>query len=69
MSKEVEIEPYYQKQGQDVVDMLYDNKIVNPDLKREDLRTVEDYFAYMFQSQASMAAKAAIMLERLGKKQ
>jgi ATP-dependent Clp protease adapter protein ClpS len=60
-----DIEPYYQKQAKDFVDMLNDNKIVNPDLSRNDLRTVEDYVAYLLQSQANMASKTAVMLERL----
>lgn len=63
--KQPEIEPYYQKQGQDVVDMLHDNKIINPELSRDDLRMVEDYIAYLFQAHANTAAKVSVMLEQL----
>lgn len=63
--KQPEIEPYYQRQGQDVVDMLHDNGIINPALSRRDLQTIEDYIAYLFQSHANIASKAAVMLEQL----
>jgi len=69
MSKDVEIDPYYQKQGCELVDMLHDNKIINPDITRDDLRELENYIAYQFQSNANMAAKTSVMLERLSKKQ
>lgn len=67
MSKNSKIEPYYQKQASDFVDMLHDNKIINPELSRKDMKVVEDYVAYLLQSGAESAKKVALMLERIKK--
>lgn len=64
---DVKIDPYYQRQAKEFVDMLHDNKIINPDFTRKDMRTVEDYVAYMFQSGAESAKKIALMLEKVKK--
>lgn len=68
MSKdEHKVEPYYQKQAKEFVDMMHDNKLINPDFSRDDLQTVEDYVAYLLESGAQSAVKVALMLEKLKK--
>jgi hypothetical protein len=59
------IDPYYQKRAQDVVDLLHDNQLVHPDLKRRDLQALEDYIGFLFQSQTETAVKAALMLREI----
>jgi len=66
MSK-TKIEPYYQREAKQFVDMLFDSKIINPDFSRDDLQTVEDYHAYLLQSNAETSAKTAVMLAKLKK--
>ena len=60
-----EVEPYYQRQAKDFVDMMFDNKLLNPDFSRDDMDRVEDYVAYLLQSGSQMSAKTAVMLEQM----
>lgn len=45
-----EIEPYYQKRAESIVDMLFDSKLFSDEVTRKDLQAVEDYIAYEFSS-------------------
>lgn len=67
MSNKADIEPFYQRRGAEVVDLLFDHKMINPDWSRKDLQELEDYLAYLFQSHAEMSAKTAVMLEKVKK--
>jgi hypothetical protein len=68
MSKnEQKIDRYYQKQAREFVDMLHDNKIIDPKFTRKDMRVIENYVAFVFQSGAESAKKVALMLEKIKK--
>lgn len=56
-----EIEPYYQKRAESIVDMLFDAKLFNDNLTRRDLQAVEDYMACEFQS----GIDGAVRLEKI----
>ena len=64
MSKDLEIEGYYLKQAQSFIDMLVDKDILSPALNHEQVRGLEEYFAYIFQSQAYSASKLAEIMAK-----
>ena len=56
------IEPYYQKQAEFYIDLLFDKGYFGSDTKREDMRKAEELLAFLFQSQSQSASKAAVLL-------
>ena len=52
---EPEIDLHYKKRAEEFIDMLFDTHLLNPEIKRKDMRAVEDYLAYMYQSHANSA--------------
>lgn len=60
-------EPYYQRQAKDFIDMIFDNKLFNPNLSRTDIQEVENYVGYLLESAAKTSAKVAVMLEKIKK--
>jgi hypothetical protein len=68
MSKDdMEIEPYYKRTAVEFVDMIYDTKLINPEVKREDTRALDDYIAYMFQSIHNSAKRSIEFSEKMKK--
>ena len=65
MKDETTIEPYYQRQARDLIDLLSDKGFLNPELSREGERWLEDYLGYLAQSSAQMSAKTALLTARL----
>ena len=59
------IEPYYKKQAQGLVDWLFDKSILNSNLTRTNLAFLDDYIGFLFQSNAKMAGKCALITERM----
>ncbi len=59
------VEPYYQNRAKGVVDLLFDNKLFRYGLTRDALQEIENYIGFLFQSDAKMSAKAALMLEKV----
>lgn len=64
MSKDLEIEGYYLKQAQGFIDMLVDKDILSLALRHDQVRALEEYFAYVFQSQAYSASKLAEIMAK-----
>ena len=65
MNEEPEIEPYYQNQAKDFVDTLFNNGYFDRDVKRKDMRDVENLLAYLLQSGAESARKVAEILRKV----
>lgn len=63
MSK-TEVEPYYQRQAKEFVDLMFDKGLMNPELSRNSLQAIEDYIAFTFQSQAYSASRMAEITAR-----
>ena len=61
---EVVIEPYYQRRATEFIDILFDKGYFAENIKREEMREVEEFLAYCFQSQVGMAVKCVEMLKR-----
>ena len=59
---EIEVEPYYFKKAQELVDLLVDKHFMRDDVSREETRILDDYIGYLFQSQAKMVEKTTLLL-------
>ena len=62
---DTEIDPYYQKRAEELVDLLYDKNYINPEINRKSLSELEDYIGYVLQSQSESAAKSATLLAKI----
>jgi len=63
MSEEIEI--YYKRKAKDHVNMLFDKRFLNNDLSRESIDWLEDYMAFIFQSDAKLTEKSTLLLASL----
>lgn len=62
-----EIENYYWKRAEEYIDALYNKGYFDRDVTRDDMRKVEEYLAFLFQSQVNSAVKASEMLRQIRK--
>lgn len=53
-----EIEPYYQKRAEEFIDLLFDKGYFGAEIKRKDMRDVEEFLAFLFQSYTESAVMA-----------
>jgi hypothetical protein len=53
------IEPYYQTQAKDIIDSMFNNKVFNSKMTRDDMQGFEDLIAFYFQSHANTVRKCA----------
>lgn len=60
-----EVEPYYMKRSEEFIDMLFDKGYFGKDLKRKDMRDVEELLGYLFQSQCQSAVKVDQMTRKV----
>lgn len=58
---DTEIEEFYQRKAKDLVNLLFDKRFLSDDLSRESIDWLEDYLGFVFQSEANMAAKCAVL--------
>lgn len=59
------IDPYYRKQAKDLTNLLFDKGFLQPMLTRESVDWLEDYLAFIIQSQCNMAIKAALLTAKI----
>lgn len=64
MSK-IEIDPYHRRRAQELTDFLYDKGFLADDLTRESMRWLEDYLAFIIQSQCEMSVKGALLTKQI----
>ena len=60
-----EIEKKYQKDAKDFIDTLFDNGYFHENVKRDDMRKIEELLAYLFQSNVNSAIRAKDMLRKI----
>lgn len=53
--------PYYQSQAKEIVDELFEKRVFNEKLTRDDLQSIEDLIWFYFESQANIARKWALL--------
>lgn len=64
---EIEIEPYYQREARELIDLLHDKNFLNGELTRESTRWLEDYIGFLFQSRAAMTKRVVLLTASLKK--
>ncbi len=56
-----EMDVFYQRKAKDLTDMLFDKRFLNDDLTRDSIVWLEDYLAFILQSESEMSAKCAVL--------
>lgn len=64
MTEEKKIEPYYQAQGKQLVDTLFDLGLLSESLSRDGINAIEDLVALHFQQIGESAARCAHFTKR-----
>jgi len=62
---DIEVDGYYQRQGKELVEMLFDKRFLNDDLSKESMDWLEDYLGFILQSQVNSAVKASELMARM----
>jgi len=65
MANNSDIETYYRKQAKDLTNLLFDKGFLQPMLTRESVDWLEDYLAFVIQSQCKSAVKAALLTAKI----
>jgi len=60
-----EVSPMYRKEAKDLVNMLFDKNLLNPELTRESIDHLEDFIGFLFQSKCEMAVTASKLVAKL----
>lgn len=60
-----EVEPYYLRRAVDLIDCMFDQGYFSKDLKRKDMRALDDLFAYYIQSEVKSAIRAKEFLRKI----
>jgi len=62
---DIEVDGYYQRQGKELVEMLFDKRFLNDDLSKESMDWLEDYLGFILQSQANSSAKVTKLIAKM----
>ena len=65
MSDKPEVEPYYLRQGKDVVDVLFEKRFLDNDLVREALTDMEEYIGFIIQSCVETGVRADRLMRKV----
>ena len=62
---DIKVEPFYQRQAEDMTTTLFDKGFLNPELSRDAINWLEDYIGFVIQSSAQSATKCAMLTAKL----
>lgn len=65
MKQKNKVEPYYKNIAKDFIDTLFDKGYFNSNIKREDMRLLDEYLGFLFQSRCEMSVKADQILRKV----
>lgn len=60
-----DIQPCYQRQAKDLVNLLFDKRFLADDLTRESIQWLEEYMALIISQTAESSARCADLLRRM----
>ena len=60
-----EIEICYKRRAEEYIDTLFDNGYFCKELKRKDMRDIEELLAFLFQSQCKSAIKGSEFVRKI----
>ena len=58
---ETKVEPYYRREGKELVELLFDKRFLNDDLSKEAIDWLEDYLGFILQIKVNGAVKCALL--------
>ncbi len=59
------VELYYQMRAKELIDTMFDAKVFNEKITRDDIQGFEDLIAFLFQSQSKSAFKSAEFVQKI----
>ena len=65
MEEERKAEPFYQARAQEFIDLLFEKDYFRKEVSREDMRSIEEYLAYLFQYQCESAKKCVLLVKQM----
>jgi len=65
--KKLEVEPYYLRQGKDIVDVLFEKRFLDNDLVREALFDMDNYIGFIIQSCVETGVRADRLIRKVRK--
>jgi hypothetical protein len=63
----IKIQPHLQARAKSIVDMIFDSRIFNEKLSRDDIQSIEDVLAFEFQSNIDSFEKTFNLMQRFKK--
>jgi hypothetical protein len=61
----MKIEKYYKNMARELVDLIYDKGFIAEDCDRKSMRYLEEYIAFLFQSQITGAIRSHDLLKSI----
>jgi hypothetical protein len=61
------IEPFYMKRAEEFIDCLYDKGYFREDVKRDDMRKLDEFLGFLFQTQCQSAVTCSELTRRISK--
>ncbi len=62
---EYKIEPHYQKQADELVDWMFDHRILADDLQAEAIAHIKEFIGFHFQSKVNMAIRCHDVVRKI----
>lgn len=69
MNNENEVEKFYMIRATEFIDNLYDKGYFNKEVKREDMRKIDELLGFLFQANVNSALKANELLRQVNKEE
>jgi hypothetical protein len=59
MDDDKKVDPFYRHRAKEIVDTLFDKRLLNDNLDRDTIGRLEDFLGFLFQSLCESAVKSA----------
>jgi hypothetical protein len=63
------VDKYYKKRAVEFIDTIFDNGYFSKEVTRKDLRKLDEYLAFVMQSQVDMAVKCDQVMRKFNKEE
>jgi len=64
-NKTPKVDPYYKRISRDFIDTLFDKGYFSEKIKREEMRQLDDYLGFLFESRCDMAIRTDRILRKI----
>ena len=62
---EEKVEGFYQIKAKEIVDVLFDKGYFREDVSRDGMNNIEDFLAWILQTQCKMSVKCALLTKKI----